>query len=67
MTCGRCLASGEKDKKSGGLGNGALTSLLFISGLFVLWLAFFLAGRGLLSIPATFHEGTIWVTPGAKK
>ena len=29
-------------------------------GILVAWFFFFLIGEGLLRIPATFHEGTLW-------
>ncbi len=32
----------------------------FCLGLVIGWLAFYLAGRILLSIPASVHEGTLW-------
>ncbi|MGD9158291.1 MAG: hypothetical protein PVG39_07795 [Desulfobacteraceae bacterium] len=32
----------------------------FITGTFLLWLAFYYIGLTLLSIPTSFHEGAIW-------
>lgn len=32
----------------------------FGAGLFILWFAFYLLGRGLLAIPTEFHDGTLW-------
>lgn len=32
----------------------------FCLSLMIGWLAFYLAGRILLSIPASFHNGTLW-------
>src|SRR5947208_2495584 len=29
-------------------------------GFMALWFFFYLAGEGLLQIPASFHEGTVW-------
>lgn len=31
-----------------------------VLGLFVAWLFFHIAGRVLLSLPSSFHEGTVW-------
>jgi len=31
-----------------------------IAGLIIAWLFFYMLGRGLLLIPTTFHEGTVW-------
>lgn len=38
---------------------------LFLQGIVafaIIWFFFFLIGRGLLAIPAPFHEGRIWQT-----
>src|SRR5438094_791850 len=29
-------------------------------GLFVVWFFFYLIGTGLVSLPSSFHEGTLW-------
>lgn len=31
-----------------------------IIGIFFAWFFFYLIGAGLLSLPASFHEGTLW-------
>lgn len=31
-----------------------------LAGLFVAWMCFYFVGRGLLAVPSSFHEGTIW-------
>src|SRR5512137_19237 len=31
-----------------------------LAGVLVAWLFFYTAGRVLLAIPASFHEGTVW-------
>jgi hypothetical protein len=31
-------------------------------GGFVLWMFFFYLGQALLSLPTSFHEGTLWQT-----
>ena len=31
-----------------------------VLGVLLAWVFFFLIGAGLLKIPATFHEGTLW-------
>ncbi len=33
---------------------------LFFLGFTLLWIVFYYAGQGLLSLPDAFHEGTIW-------
>jgi hypothetical protein len=35
-------------------------------GLIVAWFFFYLVGQGLLKIPETFHEGTMWNAPEAE-
>jgi hypothetical protein len=34
-----------------------------VLGLFVAWLFFYFAGRMLLLMPSSFHEGTVWQRP----
>lgn len=31
-----------------------------VIGLFIVWYFFFLIGEGLLKLPNSFHEGTLW-------
>ena len=35
-------------------------SVLFVFGVFTLWLFFFMVGKGLLALPSAFHEGVVW-------
>ena len=35
---------------------------LFLAGMIVAWLFFYWIGQGLLSIPTSFHDGTVWQT-----
>jgi hypothetical protein len=37
------------------------------AGLLVAWFFFFLIGEGLLRLPASFHEGTLWQVPWMEK
>lgn len=39
---------------------GIFRSLQFAFGIFTAWLFFYFAGRLLLTIPASFHDGTLW-------
>jgi hypothetical protein len=34
-----------------------------VAGLFTVWLFFYLLGQGLLRLPSSFHEGTLWQDP----
>lgn len=60
MTCARCL-----DRPTVATGRFRLLGLMSAGlqlgiGLLISWFCFFVAGRLLLAIPSTFHEGTIW-------
>lgn len=35
-------------------------ALLYAIGMLTLWLFFYFMGRGLLILPSSFHEGTLW-------
>jgi hypothetical protein len=39
---------------------GALRVVGCLAGVFLAWFFFYLIGEGLLSLPASFHEGTVW-------
>ena len=67
MTCGRCLSTAAAGPTGSGLMARLTPLLLFLSGLLLLWIAFFAAGEGLLAIPASFHEGTIWQKGGWRR
>ncbi|MCB1230788.1 MAG: rhomboid family protein [Verrucomicrobiae bacterium] len=63
LTCARCLAAGQKapdaaEKKRIRLPISPL--LQFAIGLFLVWLIYLAFARILLSIPADFHDGTVW-------
>ena len=36
-------------------------------GILIAWFFFFLIGDGLLKLPASFHEGTLWQVPWMDK
>jgi hypothetical protein len=60
-TCLRRLAERPAGRRRALVGVGRLAQLVF--GVFTAWLFFYLVGAGLLSIPASFHEGTVWKDP----
>jgi hypothetical protein len=39
---------------------GAARVAVCLGSLLLLWFCFYLAGEWLISIPASFHEGTLW-------
>jgi hypothetical protein len=61
VVCAACLA--RLAKGGGGRPTVLLAALRMIQGLAGLataWLVFYLAGRLLLALPDSFHEGTYW-------
>lgn len=61
-TCAQCLrkiadAEQARRRRAVGLVGGLAAAL----GFAVAWMAFHQLGRWLLSLPADFHEGTIWL------
>lgn len=60
MTCGRCLAAAALKADRKRMMDRLLPPALLLAGFMALWLLFFMAGQGLLAIPSSFHEGTIW-------
>ena len=67
MICARCLLPPETGRRKAGLFSGALRSLQVLAGVLVLWLVFFLMGRTLLKLPASFHDGTFWQAAGGAR
>ena len=61
MVCTLCLtkltnAAAKPKRNLAGVGRLALCAF----GLLVAWFFFDLVGEGLLGIPSSFHEGTLW-------
>ena len=61
MLCAACvrLASARQAERAGWL-SAAWRAAQAAAGVFFLWVVFFAAGRILLAIPASFHEGEVW-------
>ena len=61
MVCASCLA---KLARKNTARTSHLSSLLrpvqFLLALCAAWFFFYFLGRTLLSLPASFHEGTLW-------
>jgi hypothetical protein len=34
-----------------------------LAGVVTAWIFFYLIGQGLLRVPSSFHEGTLWTKP----
>lgn len=60
MTCARCLTKPATGGRKLRLGRLLFNVGQLAIGLMLLWFCFFMAGRGLLAIPSSFHEGTVW-------
>lgn len=63
VVCASCLTqltAGGKERKArlAALGRVGLCAVSFL----ILWFFFYVLGRGLLALPSTFHEGTVWKT-----
>jgi len=63
VICAACLKKTARTEKKQGRGAAVLARLVsVVFGVFTAWLAFYWVGRILLSIPADFHDGTLWKT-----
>ena len=64
VLCSECL--GRLIDVSAPLGRSYLSGLLtifnFVVGTGILWMIFYYLGQALLSLPSSFHEGTLWQT-----
>ena len=61
VLCASCLARLLKASEAGVFHlRGLLRTGQFLCGGFVLWLFFYYLGQILLSLPTSFHEGTLW-------
>lgn len=62
LLCSGCLLeiTSQQEERQGGFADRLLPSLRLVSGLFAVWLVFYLLAAGLLTSPSTIHDGTIW-------
>ncbi|MBE9503780.1 MAG: rhomboid family protein [Proteobacteria bacterium] len=61
ILCSTCLEKCVNPTKKRSFPFAALTRLgQFIFGFSIVWLMFYYVSEALLSIPSSFHEGTIW-------
>ncbi len=67
MICARCLKTVEAPRRKSRFLLVMSRTFQLLAGVLVLWLVFFLLGRALLTLPSSFHEGTIWDTIGADR
>ena len=60
MTCANCLAAGTGSIRAGRLRTLLLNGTPLLAGFLLVWFLFFCFGKGLISLPTSFHEGTLW-------
>lgn len=61
IVCAACLAKlAAQPKLSRRRMAGFFRICAGAGGVLLLWFFFYLAGEGLLAIPSSFHEGTLW-------
>lgn len=57
-TCLRTLAQAPRSRRAGF--RAVARTGQFSAGVITVWLVFYLLGRLLVSLPDSFHEGTLW-------
>jgi hypothetical protein len=60
MTCANCLVQGARPTPAGGVRRALVSGVPFLAGFLLIWLFCYLFGKGLISLPSSFHEGTLW-------
>jgi hypothetical protein len=64
LLCASCIAKLLAPTRAGRFRLAGLVRLgQFLFGFMVLWLFFYYVGQALLSLPSSFHEGTVWRSP----
>lgn len=63
ILCGSCLKKIYKKETQKRFGFSSLIlTAQGLAGFLIVWLFFYYLGQILISIPASFHEGSIWTT-----
>jgi hypothetical protein len=66
LICAACLKKLVQKPRAAGTPFERLLRLAQCAfGILIAWFFFFLIGEGLLKLPASFHEGTLWQVPWA--
>lgn len=61
VLCASCLAAGLRVQAAGGSRFGLISrAFCAVLGLCLAWWFFDLVGQGLMRLPASVHEGSIW-------
>jgi len=63
VLCATCIAavSEKRERRPSPFGAVARMLQVFLS-ILLLWGLFYMLGEGLLTLPSSFHEGTLWQT-----
>lgn len=65
VLCSDCLEKQAESNQTGRAKTAVFIRMVqFFCGALVIWLIFYIVGDLLLSIPSTFHEGTVWKNTG---
>ena len=65
VVCARCLRHLVQQRLARRFHLVGLLRLTQTGGaILLIWIVFYLLGLGLLALPSSFHEGTIWENPG---
>ena len=62
VICASCLRRLFEPGRTRRIGGGVLRGLFALAGMAAAWAVFYYAGRLMLGLSSTFHEGTIWGT-----
>lgn len=63
LICASCLRKMSGSARPVRLqGMRLLKAFQFFVAIMLIWLFFFLTGKALLALPASFHEGTLWTS-----
>jgi hypothetical protein len=60
IICSICVGKLHQARSKEGLGRWPADIGLCLLGLIAAWFFFYIAGQTLLSIPSSFHEGSVW-------
>jgi hypothetical protein len=61
VVCASCLSNITKEeKKKTNVLSFILRPVQVVLGVLALWILFYVMGQGLLALPSSFHEGSVW-------
>lgn len=66
LTCAQCLLDegskigGQEQESKWRIGAAVFPVLQFALAMLLIWILFYFLARGLMVVPASFHDGTVW-------